>query len=205
MRRINVVGNDLILLQAVANYNKAYAGRYPSSTLHVGIEQGRNVIYGTWVIGNDYRNKSTFYGAYPKGYLDRLAAMFPAAHTSGDILHCFSGGLPTGNYVRLDSEQDAELRGNVADVTTLTARKFSLVIADPPYSEDDAKKYNVPLLDRGKATRALAAVVPPGGYLCWLDTVWPMHSKDLWVTVGRITVIRSTNHRVRLLSIFERV
>lgn len=196
--------NDLKLLQIVANYNKAYA-RFPSSALYVQLEQGRNVIYGTWVIGNDYRNKSAFYGAYPRGYLDRLACMFPDAHSTGDILHCFSGGLPAGNYTRLDSVQDAELRGSVVDIAALTVRKFGLGIADPPYSEDDAKKYHVPMVNRGAATRALASVITPGGYLVWLDTTWPMHSKTLWRTVGRITVIRSTNHRVRLCTIFERV
>jgi hypothetical protein len=38
----------------------------------------------------------------------------------------------------------------------------------------------------------------------WLDQVWPMHRKDEWRTVGRILLQRSTNHRVRLVSIFER-
>lgn len=193
------------LRDRAAAYNLAHP-EWPASHLSVSKEQGRFVLYGTWVIGNDYRNKSAFYGAYPKGYLDRLAYLFPAEHQAGSILHCFSGGLPAGNYLRLDSVQDAELRGSVADIAALTTRRdIELVIADPPYSEDDATKYGVPLLDRGKATRALAEVVPVGGHLVWLDTVWPMHSKDLWVTVGRIAVIRSTNHRVRLCSIFERV
>ena len=193
------------LADRAAAYNLAHP-EWPASHLYVSKEQGRRVLYGTWVIGNDYRNKSTFYGAYPKGYLDRLAYLFPEAHTTGNILHCFSGGLPAGAYTRLDAVQPAELQGNVTDIQQLTAKRdFSLVIADPPYSEDDAGKYGVPMIDRGRATRALAAVVQLGGYMAWLDTTWPMHSKALWVTVGRITVIRSTNHRVRLCTIFERV
>jgi hypothetical protein len=35
--------------------------------------------------------------------------------------------------------------------------------------------------------------------------VWPMHRKDEWRTVGRIMLVRSTNHRVRCVTIFERV
>ncbi len=34
-------------------------------------------MYGTWLLGNDYRNRSSFYGAYPPGFLKRLAALFP--------------------------------------------------------------------------------------------------------------------------------
>lgn len=195
----------MTLSDRAAAYNLAHPD-WPAGHLYVSKEQGRRVLYGTWVIGNDYRNKSTFYGAYPRGYLDRLAYVFPAAHQSGNILHCFSGALPVGNYTRLDAVQPAELQGKVSDILTLTPKRdFDLIIADPPYSEDDAAKYGVPMLDRGRATRALADVVPVGGYMVWLDTVWPMHSKTRWVTVGRITVIRSTNPRVRLCSIFERV
>jgi hypothetical protein len=60
------------------------------------------------------------------------------------------------------------------------------------------------MIDRGKVFRSLARVTEPGGHVVWLDTVWPMHSKEEWRTVGRICLIRSTNHRVRLISIFER-
>jgi len=42
-------------------------------------------------------------------------------------------------------------------------------------------------------------------HLVWLDTVWPMHRKAEWRTVGRILLQRSTNHRARIVSIFERV
>lgn len=80
---------------------------------------------------------------------------------------------------------------------TLSDRAAAYNLAHPEWTASH--------LYRGKATRALAEVVPVGGYMAWLDTVWPMHSKACWVTVGRITVIRSTNHRVRLCSIFERV
>jgi hypothetical protein len=73
---------------------------------------------------------------------------------------------------------------------------FGLVIADPPNSDADAEKYGVVMVDRGRVTRALATVVRPGGFLCWLDCVWPMHRKAEWLTVGRILLQRSTNHRV---------
>ena len=183
----------------------SYGQRFSESIPRVGREQGRDVLYAIWVIGNDYRNPSKYYGAYPKGYLDRLMALFPDAGTS--VLHVFSGSLPPGPYVRCDSHQPSDLNCNVMDLPMVlkSKPKFRLGCADPPYSTPDAAKYGTQMIVRGKVTRALASVIRIGGHLAWLDTAWPMHSKTQWVTVGRIFIQRSTNHRVRLLSIFERV
>jgi hypothetical protein len=38
-------------------------------------EDGR--IVGTWVMGNDYRVTSKYYGGYPAGYLKRIKSLFP--------------------------------------------------------------------------------------------------------------------------------
>lgn len=199
------------------DYFRQKFAKWPASHPAVVREKGRDVVYATWLIGNDYRNKSRFYGAYPAGFLDRLMALMgdvPFTRVVGgfhvqNILHVFSGSLPAGPYVRLDLHRDreAEYHGSVYDAAGIFGLrpKFGLVIADPPYTGADAVKYETPMVNRGRAMRAIADITLPGGHLAWLDTVWPMHRKDQWTTVGRITVIRSTNHRVRLLSIFERV
>lgn len=202
--------------------------RWPAAWPTIVTERGgREVLYATWLIGNDYRNKTKFYGSYPPGYLARVMALFPDAEGGPDcprfdpdcqsrdgechdgcepaVLHAFSGSLPIGPYVRLDVRQPAELRCSVYDVADVADHPFSLVLADPPYSSADAVKYETAMVDRRRVLAALAQVTCVGGHLVWLDTVWPMHSKRDWVTVGRITIVRSTNHRVRLASIFERV
>ena len=33
-------------------------------------------VVGTWIMGNDYRVKSEYYGGYPAGYLKRIRSMF---------------------------------------------------------------------------------------------------------------------------------
>lgn len=168
-------------------------------------EQGRDVLYATWLPGADYRNKAQFYGAYPPTYLTRIMALYPDA-TAADTLHAFSGSLPPGPYLRCDLKQPAEFACSVYDLPAVVIPgRFGLVLADPPYSAVDAEKYGTPPLNRGRALRALADVTMPGGHLVWLDVVWPMHRKDQWLTVGRITIVRSTNHRVRMATIFERV
>jgi hypothetical protein len=167
------------------------------------------VIYGQWVIGNNYRNKTTYYGAYPAGYLARIHALFPDHRGAQSVLHAFSGSLPVGSYIRCDMTQPAECQCRVEDLPQhklfLDFGPWYLVLADPPYSAPDATKYGTPMINRGKVMRALAHVTAPGGHVVWLDTTWPMHRKDQWRTVGRIGLTRSTNHRTRMVTIFERV
>jgi transposase len=243
-------------LQERANAFAAAFPQFPAAHLRVVQERGRDVLYGTWLMGNDYRTQSALYGAYPKGYLERVSALFPDVVDAGNpdcpkedpdclgndgdahsaceraILHVFSGSLPPGPYLRLDlkPERRPDRVGNVYDVARIFDQLFMLVFADPPYSHADAEKYGTPMVDRRRALAAIADVTAPGCHLVWLDTVWPMHRKEEWLTVGRVlldelpdddptelgepdekwdtvgrvAMIRSTNHRVRLISIFER-
>jgi hypothetical protein len=47
-----------------------------------------NRVVGTWIMGNDYRVKSEYYGGYPAGYLRRIRSLFPEKQKA---LHLFSG------------------------------------------------------------------------------------------------------------------
>ncbi len=40
-----------------------------------------NRVVGTWIMGNDYRVKSSYYGGYPAGYLKRVRALFPESRS----------------------------------------------------------------------------------------------------------------------------
>jgi len=190
-------------------------------------EDNRDVLYGVWVLGNDYRNAEQYYGTYPPRYLDRVLALFPDVAPT-DTLHAFSGALPKGDYTRIDRNPllNPDVVGDIFDAPRLFGeRRFQLEIADPPYSVYDAAKYQAlcdgtldwrlapkakpdlatPALNQLRATSALASVLAPGGFLAWLDTSWPMHSKTELVTVGRIYLQRSTQHRIRACHLFERV
>ena len=160
------------------------------------------------------------YGAYPHGYLERVHAMFPDA---ANVLHVFSGGLqqmqaacltwpgkmPTPRSMELVDIHGPEQgryptwQGDLHDMPAEWAGRFDLILADPPYSKDDAKLYDCPAPNRGKIMRSLRRVCRPGGNLVWLDQVWPMHRKADWKTWGTIGLVRSTNHRMRLVSMFE--
>lgn len=196
----------MTLQQRAEAYAAAFP-QFPSSHLRLVQEQGGDVLYGTWLGGQNYRQTSALYGAYPPKYLDRVLALFPDLVNTMP-LHVFSGSLPPGHYMRVDvnAARHPDRVGSVYDIAQVVAPfMFRLVLADPPYSTEDATRYGTPMVDRRRAIAALADVTVPGGYLVWLDTVWPMHRKAEWRTVGRITLVRSTNHRVRLISIFARV
>ena len=95
--------------------------------------------------------------------------------------------------------------GRVLDQLPRVRGRFSLILADPPYSEEDAKRYGTPMVNRNTALKEATKILKPGGNLVWLDQVWPMFRKAelrLWGVIG---VIRSTNHRVRAVFIFEKL
>lgn len=202
----------LTLRQRVEHFNDTYAAqpRKEASRLWIVQEQGHDVIYGRWVIGAMYANKSRFYGAYPGDYLVRMDALFPDFRTPkfpGHVLHVFSGSLPASpNYERCDLIQPAELQCSVLDLPRIVQNYHPrLIYADPPYGPKHAEKYGTPMINRAAATRALSQITSSGALLVWLDVKWPMHRKDQWRTVGRIALTRSTNHDTRDSSIFERV
>jgi hypothetical protein len=169
-------------------------------------------MYGVWVIGASWGNLSNYYGAFPRGLQERIAALYPDVpefdeHGKHTTLHAFAGSVKAGPYLRLDVNPHlgTELVGSVYDVASLIDWKLRLVIADPPYTNLDAEKYGTPMPLRRRCLAALAQVTRPGGHLVWLDTQWPIYRKTEWRTVGRIMVQRSTNHRIRVLTIFERL
>lgn len=201
----------MTISERVRSYNGSTWGvRYPASRLWVQQERGRDVLYGFWLIGNDYRATTPIYGSYPPHYLDRMAAIFPdigGRDGRREILHAFSGGLGPGEYTRCDVNP-ARGADIVADVLDLPGRwdgpTWRLVYADPPYSAEHATRYGVKMINRIAVTNALAEIVVPDGFLVWLDQLWPMHRAVEWETVGRISIITSTNRIPRLVSIFRR-
>ena len=89
-------------------------------TLFIG-DDGRTV--GTWIMGNDYRVKSSYYGGYPATYLKRIKALFP---DKKNTLHVFSG--------KVDLEV---FPGDTVDINPEL---------NPTYIDDAQKLESVPLL-----------------------------------------------------------
>ena len=188
----------------VARYREAAPGlKWPASEPTVGSD-GR--LQGIWLLGNDYRNKTVYHGGHPPNYLMRVNALFPDAER---VLHLFSGSLPADpGYTRFDlrDDVDCDVRGDATKLSTyFPNRKFDLIHADPPYTDEDAAHYGTPPLSRNQVVREVYKVLEPGGYLVWLDMVLPMYKKTELELAGIIGLVRSTNHRFRCVVIFKRL
>ena len=83
--------------------------------------------------------------------------------------------------------------------------EYDFVLADPPYSQSDAQRYGTVLCNRNKVVATLAAGLPSGAYVAWLDQVYPMFSKERLKPEAVIGIVGSTNHRFRVLSVFRQV
>jgi len=154
------------------------------------------------MLGRNYVG-SGYYGSYPPQYLGRLAPMF---QDTTKVLHLFSGSLPRSKkYVTLDLKGRPSVKGDAhALVKYFGLAKFHVIYADPPYTKTDAEMYGIPMPNRRVVLAQCSQVLVPGGYLVWLDTVWPMVRSELLVLVGAIHIFRSQNHRLRGALIFRK-
>ena len=53
--------------------------------------------------------------------------------------------------------------------------------------------------------KALGKKAKGGTHVVWLDQVLPMYRKDEWKLVGIIGMVKSTNHRFRVVTIFKKI
>lgn len=183
-------------------YAATFGTRYPDSVPRVS-PTGRWLL-ADWILGQDYRGRSSLYGAFPPRFLERLLALFPDVERP---LHLFSGSLgPTVAGVRVDlvASRHPTVQGHAQRLPFRTAA-FDFCVADPPYTPADCRRYGTPPVNKRLVLREVARVVRPGGYLAWLDTSPPMHRKSEWHRWGKIDVERSVNHRVRVCCLFTRI
>jgi len=139
----------------IAHY-EAHSG-FPGS-LFVGAD-GR--IYGTWVMGNNYRVKSSYYGGYPPTYLRRIKALFPDKHC---VAHLFSGRVDTAELPGTTIDSNPEVEPDILDdahrLETAPVESYDLVLADPPYSVEDCDHYQCTMVKRNVVMRTLGQRLP---------------------------------------------
>ncbi len=162
-------------------------------------------VVGTWIMGNDYRVKSGYYGGYPAGYLRRVAALFPDRRK---VLHVFSGkvdlGAMPGDTVDCNPAVAPTFVADAHDLSPVPLADYDLILADPPYSVEDAERYQTTMVKRNVVLRSLAAGMAAGARVVWLDQVLPMYRRDEWVIEAVVGIVKSTNHRFRVMTIFQR-
>lgn len=185
-------------------YELALGAKWPESVPRVGSD-GR--LYACWILGNDFRNKTPYYGAFPPNLLTRIYAMFPDA-TKETTLHLFSGSLPKGTIGQRVDINPKTKPDIVADAHHLSEVDFKetphLIIADPPYSVEDALHYGTSMIKRNIVVQECYKTLAPGGWLVWFDQVLPQFRKREFEWLGWIAVSRSTNHRFRCITMFRK-
>lgn len=166
---------------------------------------GDNRVVGTWIMGNNYQVKSQFYGGYPAGYLRRIKALFPDKKR---VLHLFSGkvdvALFPGDTVDIDPQHHPDYCVDAHTLSGVPLEKYDLVLSDPAYSVEDSAHYGTPMINRNTVLRVLGERLNPGTHVVWLDQVLPMHRKDQFKIEAVIGMVKSTNHRFRVIVIFQR-
>ena len=187
------------LAERVANYHRVTG--FPES-LFVG---GDGRIVGTWIMGNDYRVKSQYYGGYPAGYLRRVRALFP---DKDNALHLFSGRVDLTIFPGDTVDSNPELKPTFVDDAHTLHRvnlpDYDIVLADPPYSVEDAERYQTTMVKRNAVMRTLGEGLTVGTHVVWLDQVLPMYRKDQFKIEAVIGMVKSTNHRFRVVTVFKR-
>jgi hypothetical protein len=165
-------------------------------------EDGR--VVGTWIMGNNYRVKSAYYGGYPAGYLRRVKALFPDKRK---VLHLFSGMVDVsafpGDRVDINPALKPTYVDDAQSLLNVPLEAYDLVLADPPYSIEDAERYQTTMIKRNKVMKALERL-PAGAHVVWLDQVLPMYRKSCFDQEAVIGMWKSTNHRFRGITIFRR-
>ena len=192
-------GRVMSLSERVASYHRETG--FPES-LFVG---GDGRIVGTWIMGNDYRVKSEYYGGYPAGYLRRIKALFPDKKR---VLHLFSGRVDKtvmpGDTVDVNPELAPDYVDDAQALASVPLESYDLVMADPPYSVEDCERYQTTMVKRNKVMAALGERLALGCHVVWLDQVLPMYRKDQFCLDAVIGMVKSTNHRFRVVTVFKR-
>jgi len=131
-------------------------------------------IVGTWIMGNAY----VF-----SGRVDQSA--WP------------------GDTVDLNPDMEPTYLDDAQSLEEVPLTDYDIILADPPYSVEDSEHYMPTMVRRNKVMRALSGV-KSGTHVVWLDQVLPMYRKDTWSMEGVIGMVKSTNHRFRVITIFKR-
>ena len=183
----------------IANYEQETG--FPNALFHAA--DGR--VVGMWIMGNSYRGGSARYGSYPAGYLKRIRALFPEKRR---VLHLFSGDVQKGLFltehtVDISRDTTPDYIDDAQTLTKVPIHLYDLVMADPPYSVEDALHYQHSMIKRNVVMRTLGQRLRKGAHVVWLDQVLPMYRKDQFAIEAVIGMVKSTNHRFRVITIFK--
>jgi 16S rRNA G966 N2-methylase RsmD len=108
-----------------------------------------------------------------------------------------------GDTVDVNAELAPTFVDDAQTLERVPLERYDLVLADPPYSVEDAERYRTTMVKRNAVMSALGRLAP-GTHIVWLDQVLPMYRKDAFEMEAVIGMVKSTNHRFRVVTVFRR-
>ena len=172
-------------------------------------------ICDTWILARPrLAEGKRYYGTYPLGFVERARALL-GVHISDPVLHVCSGLVRHYPYQRRavgpnDKTLDLDPLNNpdfCQDARHSYPSGFRAILADPPYSPDDADHY-APGRDKLPTAGVIAkngiAAVEIGRRVGILDYVWAKPPANA-MEVATVTVLLGRNMRARCYTVLERV
>jgi hypothetical protein len=163
-------------------------------------------VIGGWVLGNSYKRRVPYHGAYPGNLLRRIDAVF---FDRQRVLHVFSGMVDTGAFpgdtLDINPAVNPTYCVDAETCEGVPLAQYDFALCDPPYTDADAAIYGTRPISRSQVLRTLIYGIRPGGFVVWLDEVTPSYKKD-WPIKWEafIAISTSRGHRTRALFVYRK-
>lgn len=122
------------------------------------------------------------------------------------ILNLFCGMNVEGFRVDISPEVKPDLVCDAHHLSKYLDKKFDIIFADPPYSNEESKElYNTPKLNYKIWTREATQLLNPGGLLIvYHKYLMPNPQPEIYITVKRVFVANRTYHLPRVCLYFQK-
>lgn len=123
-----------------------------------------------------------------------------------DVLNLFCGMNKYGIRVDLKEEVKPDYIADAHDLSFLADNSFDIILADPPYSTEEAKEiYNTPKLNYKKWTLECDRLLKPGGlFIVYHKYVMPNPNPNKYEVVKRVFIGNRTYHLPRVAIYFRK-
>jgi len=123
-----------------------------------------------------------------------------------EILNIFCGMNKYGYRVDIKKEVNPDLVCDVHELTKYLNKKFDVILADPPYSNEEAKKlYNTPPLKYKKWTEEATKLLNNKGLLIiYHKLIMPNPNPELYTIVKRVFIGNRIKHQPRIAIYYQK-